>query len=117
MEYPCSHYLLTPLLNPNTNAELQYYRAHVTTRNGIERTFGVMKNKFRCFFNGMNMNIETTKSAIVAIAIMHNIMIDNEFDIADDEIEEEGNAEHVYINDNVQNGNIFKQNYIRRHFN
>lgn len=72
--YACSRYLLTPLLNPRTNAEQRYNNAHISTRNIIERTFGVMKNRFRCFFNGMNINIDSTKAAIVAIAIMHNII-------------------------------------------
>lgn len=75
--YPCSRHLLTPLLNPATDAERRYNRAHASTRNVVERTFGIIKNKFRCFFNGMNLNIDTTKAAIIAISIIHNIIIND----------------------------------------
>ncbi|KAJ8949427.1 hypothetical protein NQ318_007527 [Aromia moschata] len=44
--YPSSRHLLTPVLNPTTNPEEEYNRAHIRTRNVIERTFGIMKNKF-----------------------------------------------------------------------
>lgn len=49
---------------------------HTATRNTVERVFGMMKNKFRCF-NGMQMKLDTAKAAIVAIAIMHNIILND----------------------------------------
>ncbi|RZC43176.1 DDE Tnp 4 domain containing protein [Asbolus verrucosus] len=35
--YACTSYLMTPLLNPTTQAELNYNTAHKTTKNCIER--------------------------------------------------------------------------------
>lgn len=40
----------------------------------MERVFGCLKNKFRCFFNGIQINLETAKAAIVAIAVIHNLI-------------------------------------------
>ncbi|XP_015373561.1 PREDICTED: putative nuclease HARBI1 [Diuraphis noxia] len=41
--YPCRNYLMTPLLNPTTNAELKYQKSQIGTRNIFERVFGVLK--------------------------------------------------------------------------
>lgn len=35
--YPCTSYLLTPLLNPTSPPEHRYNEAHIKTRNTIER--------------------------------------------------------------------------------
>ncbi|KAJ1152870.1 hypothetical protein NDU88_005644 [Pleurodeles waltl] len=46
--YPNLSWLLTPVRNPRTRAEERYNEAHGRTRRVIERTFGVLKAKFRC---------------------------------------------------------------------
>ncbi|XP_047021240.1 putative nuclease HARBI1 isoform X2 [Helicoverpa zea] len=46
--YPCNSYLLTPLLNPVSLAEIRYNESHIKTRNTIERylhKFGARFNK------------------------------------------------------------------------
>lgn len=35
--YPCKSYLLTPLLQTHSSNEVNYNRAHIKTRNTIER--------------------------------------------------------------------------------
>ncbi|XP_031354451.1 putative nuclease HARBI1 [Photinus pyralis] len=119
--YQCSRYILTPLLNPQTNAEQRYNTAHIRTRNVIERTFGIWKNRFRCFFNGLNLQLETTKAVIVATAILHNLIIqerlDND-DSSDDEYDDD-NDRVIYHNDGREHvqGNLFRARYIDTHFN
>ena len=39
--YPCRTYLLTPLLAPTTPTEERYQRAHASTRQVVERLFGM----------------------------------------------------------------------------
>lgn len=46
--YPCRPYLLTPVLNPRTPAEATYNEAEISTRNPIERLFGILKRRFPC---------------------------------------------------------------------
>ncbi|PSN39726.1 putative nuclease HARBI1 [Blattella germanica] len=41
-------YLFTPVPNPQNEAEKRYNRAHVKTRNNVERSFGEWKRKFSC---------------------------------------------------------------------
>ncbi|KAJ8929770.1 hypothetical protein NQ314_017507 [Rhamnusium bicolor] len=117
--YPCSRYLLTPLLHPKTDSENRYNRAHISTRNVVERLFGKWKNMFRCFFNGLHMKLETTKAAIVAVAIIYNIYMTGQLqngDSSDEESDEENEIEDGYFQENMQ-GNLFRQQYIQRFFN
>ncbi|KAJ1138493.1 hypothetical protein NDU88_004876 [Pleurodeles waltl] len=46
--YPNLSWLLTPVRNPRTRAEERYNEAHGRTRRVIERTFGLLKARFRC---------------------------------------------------------------------
>ncbi|KAK4882388.1 hypothetical protein RN001_005707 [Aquatica leii] len=119
--YASSRYLLTPVLNPTTPSEERYNRAHIRTRNVVERLFGYMKNKFRCFFNTIKVDLETTKAVIIALSIIYNIYIEeklsNNEDMSDNSDDEENQAiAPLREVANIQ-GNIFRQNYINRHFN
>ncbi|KAK4883255.1 hypothetical protein RN001_006574 [Aquatica leii] len=106
--YASSRYLLTPVLNPTTPSEERYNRAHIRTRNLVERLFGYMKNKFRCFFNTIKVDLETTKAVIIALSIIYNIYIEEKLkNQAIAPLREAANIQ----------GNIFRQNYINRHFN
>ncbi|KAJ1159500.1 hypothetical protein NDU88_000007 [Pleurodeles waltl] len=46
--YPNLSWLLTPVRNPRTRAEEHYNEAQGRTRRIIERTFGLLKARFRC---------------------------------------------------------------------
>lgn len=46
--YSCRPYLLTPLINPTNQQEENYNRVHKSTRNIVERLFGMWKRKFPC---------------------------------------------------------------------
>lgn len=85
--YPCKAYLLTPVRNPRTPAEEAYNRAHITTRNTVERCFGVLKRRFPCLALGLRTKLETTMAIIVACAVLHNFAIDLG-DVDDEEPEE-----------------------------
>lgn len=94
--YACKKYLLTPFLNPRTPAEERYNRAHVATRNTIERVFGILKRRFPCLFSGLRNKIDLVLIIIVACAILHNIAIDlneaMEYLFDDEEEDDEPNA-------------------------
>ena len=46
--YPLRLWLLTPVINPTTEAAGKYNRGHIKTRNTVENSFGVLKSRFRC---------------------------------------------------------------------
>lgn len=74
--YPVSNYVITPLLNPITPAEIAFNEAQIRTRNVIERAFGVWKRRFPGLALGLRVKLETVQDIIVATAILHNIAVD-----------------------------------------
>lgn len=73
--YPCRPYLLTPLLHTQTPAEEAFNRSHISTRNTIERVFGVLKRRFPCLHHGMGLKISNIPPLVVACAVLHNIAL------------------------------------------
>lgn len=67
--YPLNTYLMTPLSDPATPAEIAYNSAHKTSRNAIERTFGVWKRRFPIIAAGTQIKKENLYNIIVATAV------------------------------------------------
>ncbi|XP_067143463.1 uncharacterized protein [Centruroides vittatus] len=86
--YPLQTWLLTPVGNPSTAAELNYNAAHKKARNTIERCFGVLKQRFRCLdlksAGGLQYVLEKSAKIVMACAILHNICV--AFNIPTEEI-------------------------------
>ncbi|XP_071052055.1 putative nuclease HARBI1 [Onthophagus taurus] len=108
--YGVGKYLLTPLQNPETAAEKLYNKAHITTRNSVERLFGVWKRRFPILAYGIRLKLATAYAVIVASAVLHNISISMheeeppEPDINADEFEnliQVGNIPEVINGDNI----------------
>ena len=73
--YSCTSYLMTPLRNPITRKERRYNVAHRRTRNVVERTFGVLKQRFRCLLIPLRTDLTNTLPIVVACACLHNYAI------------------------------------------
>ncbi|KAJ1101087.1 hypothetical protein NDU88_006161 [Pleurodeles waltl] len=76
--YPNLSWLLTPVRNPRTRAEERYNEAHVRTRRVIERTFGLLKARFRCLhMTGGSLFYSPKKvcQIIVACCMIHNLAL------------------------------------------
>lgn len=110
--YPCRPYLLTPLINPTTQQEENYNRAHKRTRNIVERVFGLWKRRFPCLSRMLRTKLETTNAIICACAVLHNISIqqNEDLDFA------EPIPEHLQVNQNNDNGFQFGRNNIGLQF-
>ncbi|KAK3891460.1 hypothetical protein Pcinc_004642 [Petrolisthes cinctipes] len=66
---------MTPVTNPTNEAEELYNRAHVRTRVVVERTLGIVKNRFRCIHrSGGELQYTPLRSAkiITACLLLHN---------------------------------------------
>ncbi|XP_045106151.1 putative nuclease HARBI1 isoform X1 [Portunus trituberculatus] len=92
--YPCTPFLLTPILNPRNEKEERYNAAHIRTRNTIERAFGVWKRRFRILSIPMQTKLGTTKLIIMACAILHNIAISRQYPLVDEPCCPEGNDDN-----------------------
>lgn len=73
--YACTSYLLTPLANPGTPGERRYNKAHIKTRNCVERCFGVWKSRFPCLQYVLRNRVQRSVVIITATAILHNIAV------------------------------------------
>ncbi|KAJ1137252.1 hypothetical protein NDU88_003665 [Pleurodeles waltl] len=77
-DYPNLSWLLTPVRNPRTRAEEGYNEAHGRTRRVIERTFGLLKAKFRCLHMTSGSLYYSPKKVcqiIVACYMLHNLAL------------------------------------------
>ncbi|KAJ1209682.1 hypothetical protein NDU88_005055, partial [Pleurodeles waltl] len=76
--YPNLSWLLTPVRNPRTRAEERYNEAHEWTRRVIERTFGLLKARFRCLhMTGGSLFYSPRKvcQIIIACSMLHNLAL------------------------------------------
>ncbi|XP_034836283.1 putative nuclease HARBI1 [Maniola hyperantus] len=115
--YPNRSYLLTPVLNPVTEAEQRYNEAHIKTRNTIERTFGVWKRRFPVVALTLRLSLPKAQAVIIATSVLHNICRNNnlqelpaEVDLPpEDNIYEDLNNEIT----NVQERAVLINNYFQ----
>lgn len=112
--YACTAYLFTPLLNPSNDKEEAYNKAHIRTRNTVERCFGLWKQRFRCLLRGMFMKLSTAKTTIVALAVLHNIAIDMNEDI--DIVRYVRHRRRPQTESSTVRGAIMRQRFINQHF-
>ncbi|KAJ1216532.1 hypothetical protein NDU88_004133, partial [Pleurodeles waltl] len=69
-------FILTPYLNPATPGERRYNAAHRMTHRVLERTFGLLKSRFRCLHKScgaLQYSPENTCKIVATCAMLHNI--------------------------------------------
>ncbi|XP_052219114.1 putative nuclease HARBI1 [Dreissena polymorpha] len=71
--YPCRPFLMTPILHPRNEAEERYNQAHISTRNIIERCFGVWKRTFHILHVEIRMKPAKVTRIVLACAVLHNM--------------------------------------------
>jgi nuclease HARBI1 len=71
--YACRRYLLTPVSNPKTPQEIRFNNSHISARNAIERTNGILKRRFPCLKYCLRLKVENILPVIVACTVLHNI--------------------------------------------
>ncbi|XP_067638622.1 putative nuclease HARBI1 [Eurosta solidaginis] len=77
--YPLEPYLMTPYRSSSEgSAEAIFNTKHAKTRNIIERTIGVLKNRFRCLLGARQLHYKPEKATQIAnvCAALHNLCID-----------------------------------------
>lgn len=75
-EVPLKTILLTPLLNPITQADNLYDKAHIRTSNCVECSCGVWKRRFPVLADGIRLNTQIIQSILVATTVLHNVACD-----------------------------------------
>ena len=105
--YANSDFLVTPILNPRTQQEGRYNKAHRKTRRLIECAFGVLKQRFRCLLRPMHLEPEKAELVILACAALHNLLI------TDDEVEAAIHGGYLENNDEGMNYHAGDRNLER----
>ncbi|XP_060806387.1 putative nuclease HARBI1 [Amyelois transitella] len=116
--YGCQRYLLTPVAQPENNSEENYNKAHIKTRNTVERTIGVWKRIFPCLSKKMATNLTTSCNVIVATAVLYNIcrahgVIEH---IEPDNRNIQRTTRYVQQSRETREGLLFRRLFISRHF-
>ncbi|KAJ8677261.1 hypothetical protein QAD02_013048 [Eretmocerus hayati] len=112
-------YLLTPVLNPQTQQQRRYNRSHIPTRNIVERAFGRWKAKFSCVKRGLLNNVNNSIAIIVATCVLWNIHLSlhhpNNTIISEEQLPR--NIAHAEEHQPANmNGLIYRREFILRHF-
>lgn len=113
--YACTPYLFTPILRPTTEKEEMYNRAHIRTRNVVERCFGVWKQRFQCLRKGFSTKLENTKLYIVALAVLHNIAMHRQ-NLEDDVLVDDDIFPVTRVINNSLRGNAVRATFINEIF-
>lgn len=107
--YPLQPWLMVPVPNARTPAELYYNQIHSKTRNKVERCIGVLKNRFRCLIYEQKLRYSHLKASriINSCAVLHNYLCSRHVDDDDD-------GHNLPDNDHNENNNIDNSNRIYR---
>ncbi|KAM4706630.1 putative nuclease HARBI1 [Discoglossus pictus] len=82
--YPLNERLLTPITDPQNEAEKKYNEAHHRAHSVIDRTFGSLKSRFRCLDRSggvLQYSPEKGAQIILACCILHNLAVSRNQDI------------------------------------
>lgn len=113
--YAQTSYMFTPVANPQTQSEIRYNRAHISTRNIIERLNGVWKRRFACLSRKLQNSLVNTCNIIVACAVLHNITLLTHEDLIAEPIEDLQEVPLPHVNA-TERGSLIRAAFIRRHF-
>lgn len=73
-----NHFVMTPLVDPKGIAQKNYNFSHIRTRNLVERSFGLLKNRFRILYFVNKVKMDKVQEILVACAVLHNIINGND---------------------------------------
>ena len=95
--YPLTEWLITPYAGDPEGAKGRFNSCHRTTRNIVERAFGVVKKRFYSLSTGLRVpSMEFAAKLITAAMVLHNLCVrfgDRGDEDEDEEVEPEAGQE------------------------
>ncbi|XP_008189496.1 putative nuclease HARBI1, partial [Acyrthosiphon pisum] len=112
--YPLHQWLLTPILNPSSAAEIHYNTKQMYTRSLMERCNGVLKARFRCLIKDRTLHYNPEKSSAIinACVVLHNLCITYN---VPEYIYEELEENDMGIYQEVENNDVIHNNQQNRY--
>ena len=120
--YPNKPWLLAPLRNTRNEAEERFNVAHGKTRRIIERTFGLLKARFRCLDRtggDLLYSPQKVSRIVVACVMLHNLAVTRKVPIPEDEVPYRGLrnvADHSDDEEADDETDLTRQEFITRFF-
>ena len=118
---PLRPWLMTPVLNPSTRKEQRYNGAHIKTRNVVERSFGVLKARFRCIDTSAGTLLYAPLQCcriVIAVVVLHNLCIDNRLPLPGhgNDFPDNGHIERPVYNGPLNDGTRVRERLINGRF-
>ncbi|XP_026737329.1 putative nuclease HARBI1 isoform X2 [Trichoplusia ni] len=92
--YAQREYMMTPIVDAHQGSPEEYYtKLHCTARNTVERTIGVLKNRWRCLIGHrvLHYHPDVAAKIINACCVLHNMCINRIYFDQDENTAEYGN--------------------------
>ena len=90
--YPISKWLIKPYYRPQDPNKRRFNKALSGIRTiCTENTVGIWKRRFPCLYLGLRTKLKNTARIVVACACLHNMALQRNDDLPDDDLEEEMN--------------------------
>ncbi len=91
--YPLKTWLITPYITPTTRRQRVFNRVFSSARSVIERTFGVLKMRFRCLDRtggSLSYSPQSVSAFFMACCVLHNIAIRSgcHFDLTEETLQD-----------------------------
>lgn len=117
--YACRYYLMTPFLNPQTQAERGYNYSHKRGRSCIEHLFGVWKRRFPCLRLGLRLKLNRSLIAISAAAVLYQLLKRMGEPEPEEDEDDEDNEPDADVAPEIRDirGQIRRRAIVEEHFN
>ncbi|XP_055856480.1 putative nuclease HARBI1 [Episyrphus balteatus] len=112
--YESTNHLYTPVDNPVLASEKKYNKAHIATRQTIDRTIHIWKSRFRILKTGLRGSLENVKVLIVALAVLHNLAIEFKEELDDEELN--GSVDSASTSTSSHEDTDARSSFILKHF-
>ena len=105
--YPLEPWLITPYRTEDAS-RARFNHLLSKTRNVVERTFGVLKGRFRAMLAARELHYtpEKTTRMLNVCCMLHNVCIHYNVDLLEEIVENEDEQNYNVLLDGTENGNI-----------